>query len=183
MFRRTFSLARLPPKKGKQEERELVCNHTSYNDLECFTPCRNYTTNILTEINLKMFRVLDDSSARNLASRTTISLVLKLAQELRQSGESFNSETYEHILSAYSKGDQDNSIELADEMESQGIKPSRTFYHKALQVKDKVAMGFIIYLEPIENSWQRDQEIPPHKQICYIAWPNMDTNPRQRHFI
>lgn len=84
---------------------------------------------------MKMFRVLDDSSARNLSSRTTIAMVLKLAQELRQSGESFNSETYEHILSAYSKGDQDNSLELAEQMESQGIKPSRTFYHKALQVK------------------------------------------------
>lgn len=81
-----------------------------------------------------MFRVLDDSAARNLGSRTTVTHILRLAQELRQSGEAFNSETYEHIISAYSKADQDISLELADQMESQGIKPSRTFYHKALQV-------------------------------------------------
>ncbi|KAI7894024.1 uncharacterized protein EV154DRAFT_415801 [Mucor mucedo] len=84
-----------------------------------------------------MFRVLDDSAARNLGSRTTVTHILRLAQELRQSGEAFDSETYEHIISAYSKADHDISLELADQMESQGIKPSRTFYHKALQLAAK----------------------------------------------
>jgi uncharacterized protein YxeA len=81
-----------------------------------------------------MFRVLDDSSARNLGGKSTITSILKLAQELRQSGESFDSETYEHILSAYAKKGEDKTFMLHAQMESQGIKPSRTFYHKALQV-------------------------------------------------
>lgn len=99
-------------------------------------PCRNYTSNnsLLAEINLKMFRVLDDSSARNLGGRAAVTKILKLAQELRQSGESFDCETYEHILSAYGKCGENQAFMLHKQMKSQGIKPSRTFYQKALQV-------------------------------------------------
>lgn len=81
-----------------------------------------------------MFRVLDDSAARNLGGRTTVTSILRLAQELRESGESFDSETYEHILSAYGKVGEDKTFMLHGQMMSQGIKPSRTFYQKALQV-------------------------------------------------
>ncbi|KAI9341836.1 hypothetical protein BD770DRAFT_351853 [Pilaira anomala] len=97
--------------------------------------CRNYTSNsLLTEINLKMFRVLDDASARNISKAVTLSRVLDLAKDLQQSGEPFNAETYEHILTAYSKRGEDKILTLHEQMESQGIKPTRTFYHKALQL-------------------------------------------------
>lgn len=105
--------------------------------------CRNYSSNnsLLAEINLKMFRVLDDSSARNLGGRAAVTKILKLAQELRQSGESFDCETYEHILSAYGKCGENQAFMLHKQMKSQGIKPSRTFFQKALQVKKKKKAG------------------------------------------
>lgn len=81
-----------------------------------------------------MFRVLDDSSARNLGGRAAVTKILKLAQELRQSGESFDCETYEHILSAYGKCGENQAFMLHKQMKSQGIKPSRTFFQKALQI-------------------------------------------------
>lgn len=81
-----------------------------------------------------MFRVLDDSSARNHGHKTTLTKILQLAQELRQKGAAFDTETYEHILSAYAKGGEDQSHMLYKQMTAQGIKPSRTFFHKALQV-------------------------------------------------
>lgn len=85
-----------------------------------------------------MFQVLDSSSvARKPNNSRTLSSILQLAQDLRQSGEQFDSETYEHILSAYAKSDEDRSLELYERMVSEGIKPTRVFYHKALQVKKK----------------------------------------------
>jgi pentatricopeptide repeat protein len=89
----------------------------------------------LAEINLEMKRVLDNAAVRNLTARTTVTHILKLAQELRESGESFNTETYEHILSAYAKaGDSRQTLVLYKQMMAHGINPSRTFFHKALQV-------------------------------------------------
>ncbi|CAO3661355.1 unnamed protein product [Rhizopus stolonifer] len=82
-----------------------------------------------------MFRVLDNAAARNLGPGTTLKHVLKLAQELRNANTLFDLKTYEHILSAYSKaGKYDKVIMLLDQMETQGVKPERVFFDKALQL-------------------------------------------------
>jgi hypothetical protein len=93
-----------------------------------------------------MFRVLDDSFARNLGNHTTLTMVLKLAHQLKQSGQSANTETYEYILSAYAKGGQDKFAVLHKEMLALGIQPSRTFYHKALQVQCDRETKLSIYI-------------------------------------
>ncbi|GAA5794788.1 hypothetical protein HPULCUR_000135 [Helicostylum pulchrum] len=85
-----------------------------------------------------MFQVLDSAAAaRKPSNSRTLSSILQLEQDLRQSGEQFNSETYEHILSAYAKSDEDKSLELYERMVAEGIKPTRVYYHKALQLVAK----------------------------------------------
>lgn len=109
-------------------------------------PCRNYTTpsnnnSRLVEINLEMRRVLDNAVVRNLTARTTVTQILKLAKELRENGESFDAETYEHILSAYAKaGEPRQTLILYKQMMSYGINPTRNFFHKALQVIKKIVL-------------------------------------------
>lgn len=94
-----------------------------------------------------MFQVLDSAAAaRKPSNSRTLSSILQLEQDLRQSGEQFNSETYEHILSAYAKSDEDKSLELYERMVAEGIKPTRVYYHKALQVKKKPLYKIIVYV-------------------------------------
>lgn len=89
----------------------------------------------MEEINLKMFRVLDDSAARHQSAGNTVTKVLQLANELRVNGVKLNSESYEHILSAYAKrSDISKAYSLLKQMEGEGIKPSREYCQKALQV-------------------------------------------------
>lgn len=114
-----------------------------------------------------MFRVLDDAAARNASKTVTLSRVLDLAKDLEQSGEPFNAETYEHILSAYSKLGEDKILILHEQMESQGIKPTRTFYHKALQVNSKRKGGRgARKVKGINScySWQLESVMLQHKR-------------------
>lgn len=84
---------------------------------------------------MKMFRVLDDSAARHCGHGNTITKVLQLANELRANGVKLNTETYEHLLSAYAKrGDASRAYSLLKQMEGEGISPSREYCQKALQV-------------------------------------------------
>ncbi|CEP15763.1 hypothetical protein [Parasitella parasitica] len=101
--------------------------------------CRSYTSNsLLKEINMKMFRVLDDSAARHHGTVKTVAKVLQLANHLRVNGVKLNSESYEHILSAYSKrNDSSKAYSLLKQMEGEGVKPSREYCQKALQLAAK----------------------------------------------
>lgn len=84
---------------------------------------------------MKMFRVLDDSAARHQAPGNTVTRILQLANELRVNGVKLNSESYEHMLSAYAKrGDVSRAYSLLKQMEGEGITPSREYCQKALQV-------------------------------------------------
>jgi hypothetical protein len=147
MFRRTlFLLERIAPVgKSKQKFVLFLIDDTNISCLivECLQPsfvskCRHYTTNnsLLAEINMKMFHVLDDASARGHGNKATLTKILQLAQELRQSGEAFDNETYEHILSAYAKGGEDKTNMLYKQMTAQGVRPGRSFFHKSLQVNN-----------------------------------------------
>ncbi|KAI8365593.1 hypothetical protein BD560DRAFT_401995 [Blakeslea trispora] len=101
------------------------------------TSCRYYTSEnaLLKDINQKMFVVINQAAAADLGSQITLKRVLQLAQELRQNNVKFNHETYEHILSAYSKAGQPSKIKmLQKQMDSHHIKPTRDFYHKALML-------------------------------------------------
>lgn len=84
---------------------------------------------------MKMFRVLDDSAARHYGHGNTVAKVLQLVNELRVNGVKLNTETYEHMLSAYAKrGDASRAYSLLKQMEGEGISPSREYCQKALQV-------------------------------------------------
>ncbi|KAL9544690.1 hypothetical protein PS6_008641 [Mucor atramentarius] len=87
---------------------------------------------------MKMFRVLDDSAARHQAPGNTVTRILQLANELRVNGVKLNSESYEHMLSAYAKrGDVSRAYSLLKQMEGEGITPSREYCQKALQLAAK----------------------------------------------
>ncbi|KAL0142846.1 hypothetical protein V8B55DRAFT_1350665 [Mucor lusitanicus] len=122
----------------------VPCKHSPVLAKNCVSSpihltCRPYTTkSLLEEINMKMFRVLDDSAARHHGTVSTISRVLQLANELRANGVKLNTESYEHILSAYAKrGDVSRAYSLLKQMEGEGITPSREYCQKALQLAAK----------------------------------------------
>ena len=99
--------------------------------------CRYYTSEnaLLTDINKKMFDVINRAASANLGSQITLRRILQLADELRQNNVKFDHKTYEHILSAYAKAKQPNKIlMLQKQMDGNNVKPSREFYQKALMV-------------------------------------------------
>ncbi|KAI8636369.1 hypothetical protein BD408DRAFT_355777 [Parasitella parasitica] len=101
-----------------------------------------------------MFRVLDDSAARHHGAGSTVTKVLQLANHLRANGVKLNNESYEHMLSAYAKqSDSSKAYSLLKQMEGEGLRPSRDYCQKSLELAAKI--GDSILQAKILNAMER----------------------------
>lgn len=78
---------------------------------------------------------LDMAVVKNLSARETLNVILDLGRRLTERRIDFDAETYEMLLSAYSKaGMRHKVLPLLQEMADKGIIPTQSFFHKSLQV-------------------------------------------------
>ncbi|KAI9257702.1 hypothetical protein BY458DRAFT_441187 [Sporodiniella umbellata] len=100
-----------------------------------------------------MAQALNDAAARNLGAKILIRKVLNLADDLRKHNTPFDSETFEHLLSAYSKGGHYDKITmLLHMMEAHNIKPRRKFFDTALKLaarfgNSSLQASLLLYME------------------------------------
>ncbi|KAI9244030.1 hypothetical protein BDA99DRAFT_544198 [Phascolomyces articulosus] len=83
---------------------------------------------------------LDISSAINRSGEQTLEIIVGLARRLDKANISYNTTTYEHLLSAYSKlGHTDQIMPLLADMYRKDIRPSANFFHNALKLASRFA--------------------------------------------
>lgn len=93
-----------------------------------------------------MQHVLNTAAVNALGSKATLKRILQLAQELRLSGETMDSKTFEHILSAYAKaGDNRKALLLHKQLLARGEQPEKSFYQKALHVRQQYDALYFIF--------------------------------------
>ncbi|KAI8983587.1 hypothetical protein BDB01DRAFT_743616 [Pilobolus umbonatus] len=115
--------------------------------------CQQYrtVTSLVKDVNDEMARFLDVAVVKSYGKNSTLTHILRLAQQIKDNGGQFDIETYRHLLSAYAKaGNPSKIMTLLTQMEKNSLEIDKDFADKALKAAahqgDSILQGYILHL-------------------------------------